>query len=223
MIKPFFCNCPGSTFIGANNLSCTALDCAGQHASLCSVCIRGLPTLINRIVTCNCNGTGFTGTVCNTAACLNGGTPDATNQTVCVCSFPFKGQFCQLNECLHGGKPITGSCNCTGLQFEGSRCETAIIPVVIPTLVSSSSSSTAVTSSSSSSSSSSSTAVTTAAAATSQFTTAEIVGIAVGSAGGAILFGLIVYFAVTKTAVAGVSATAAGYTNVEMTSAASGV
>lgn len=203
---PFLCNCPGNTFIGANNLSCTTLDCLGQHASLCSVCIHGQAVLVNRQVQCDCTNTNYTGVDCNTAVCRNGGTTNPSSPTTCLCQFPFTGSFCLSHLCLHGGIPTTGLCSCSSL-WTGSRCEIAVAPPP-----SSSTAAAASSSSSSTASSSSSTATvpaTAVAEASPVLSTGAIIGISVGGVAIVGLVGVGVYLATATSSSAAAAAAAA--------------
>jgi len=97
--------------------------------------------------TCNCFGTGYSGTTCqtlvNTCAssnpCLHGKCYEVNNVLLCNCTGTgYHGSTCQTvtnncpntNPCLHGGKCVPGyptySCNCTGTNYMGATCSTPI-------------------------------------------------------------------------------------------------
>lgn len=190
----FLCNCPSTTIIGAGSLSCITLNCSTIHAAQCASCVHGTPSIQNFAFICDCTGTPYTGVNCNTAVCQNGGFPkNPPDQTNCTCPFPYSGQFCVQNQCLNGGTPGSGVCNCpTG--YSGTRCE------VHP---SSSSSSTGSGTSSSSSSTGSpgptpSTGTTPASSSSSEtLSTGAIIGIA---AGGAAFLGIVYYVVSSRNA-----------------------
>lgn len=92
---------------------------------------------------CDCNGTGYSGTTCQTAGpcvvnpCLNRGVCTATGATTYTCDCTgtgFEGTTCQTNHndctstsCVHGTciDGVNGySCDCTGTGYEGTTCET---------------------------------------------------------------------------------------------------
>jgi hypothetical protein len=92
---------------------------------------------------CDCNGTGYSGTTCQTAGpcvanpCENGGVCSATGATTYTCDCTgtgFEGSTCETNHddctttsCVHGTcvDGVNGfTCDCTGTGYEGTTCET---------------------------------------------------------------------------------------------------
>ena len=92
---------------------------------------------------CDCSGTGYYGTTCQTAGpcavnpCLNGGVCSATGTTTYTCDCTgtgYEGTTCETNHndctstsCVHGTciDRLNGfACDCTGTGYEGTACET---------------------------------------------------------------------------------------------------
>jgi len=84
--------------------------------------------------TCDCAGTGFSGSVCDepvcVLSCLNGGTCAAPD--TCSCGGTgYSGARCEspvcTQSCLNGGTcTAPNTCTCTGTGYTGARCETPV-------------------------------------------------------------------------------------------------
>lgn len=182
--KPYECNCAGTTLESNDRLSCRGLDCAGQDAQACSMCLHGKAILTSGHVACNCTGSHFTGADCSIAVCANGGQVNPANATQCQCLPPFTSDaFCTGAVCFNGGRLTSAqTCECDQ-EWTGVQCQ---LPsgVAAPPSTSSSSSSSSGTSEQASSSSSSATSN-----SNSVLTPGAIAGIVVGSAVLVVLIG----------------------------------
>ena len=146
--------CVHGTCTLANSASGFSCACdAGYEGPRCAVnhddcspmpCLNG-GTCTDRVndFKCDCNGTGYSGTTCQTAGpcvanpCLHGGVCTTTGATTYTCdctSTGYEGTTCQTNHndctsssCAHGTcvDGVNGfTCDCTGSGYEGTHCET---------------------------------------------------------------------------------------------------
>lgn len=105
---------------------------------------------------CNCTGTGYTGSTCETAIdddcnpnpCLNGGTcvdGAGVGNFTCNCPTGFTGTLCEINiddcnpnPCLNGGMCVDGinsfTCICLS-NFTGTLCEDMLVAGLQPTII----------------------------------------------------------------------------------------
>jgi hypothetical protein len=119
--------CPSNQIIGANHQSCSLLDCnTYDGAVLCAQCLNGgVAWVYNNTIQCDCSGTGYTGTTCNTFQCYNGGhAMQGDGMWMCMCHFPFTGFLCNATLCENGQSPNSAKTACAcNFPFTGDTCE----------------------------------------------------------------------------------------------------
>jgi len=129
--------------------ACEAASFAATAVDECSTanpCVHGTCTDETNGYTCDCSGTGYTGTncdeeinECDAVPCFNTGVcTDAINGYTCDCDGTgFEGTLCdtEVDECAsepcaNGGvcmdALISYTCDCTGTGFEGTNCDAEV-------------------------------------------------------------------------------------------------
>jgi hypothetical protein len=117
--------CPSNQIIGPNMHSCSLLDCnTYDGAVLCAQCVHGVAWVFNNTVQCDCSGTGYTGTKCETFQCHNGGhVMQGDGMWICMCPFPFTGLTCAETECENDqpANEAKTACACN-FPYTGDTC-----------------------------------------------------------------------------------------------------